>query len=184
MRKLHEIAKMVQLKEGNAIALPNKKRRNTTLYVNTSHPTMLTLKDPVTGSLQFLANVDGYDVLEFVVDGATEIHPSTEGEFWFYTPESEFTHTAIDEAVSFTVPMERDARNPSVEKIIAMQTKAMERRIAFMVNAAVAERTKPARVGPTISGKSPKEEEKEEEPPKEEKKKEPKAPKEPAPKEE
>lgn len=127
MINLKEIEKFRRLPDGGAIALSSDKRREVRLEVNAAEPCQLQL-ERADGSRQFLANVEGRETLLFIAEGRVVVRPTTEGEFWWWSPEVASSVVAMDQK-SFTKIATRRQRNPELERMMRTVQLNAERRM-------------------------------------------------------
>lgn len=81
----------------------------------------------------FLGIVDGLQRLEFVTDDPwVDLVVTSEGEVWYFTNEGDYGATVHPEAVSFTKPMQRRARNPQLERMMYEMRQNEMRREALL----------------------------------------------------
>lgn len=81
------------------------------------------------GELQFLARVEGYQVVEFHAEGVIKINLDG-SEVWWMCSEAEPTHVEVIDPVVFTKIANRRHRNPELEEVMYRMQLNMERRLA------------------------------------------------------
>lgn len=103
--------------------------RRVRLHVNSPGVTLAWLLDGDGGVRQFLARVDGYEVIEFYAEGTVRV--GLEGaDAWWMCAEVEPTHVEIIDPVIFTKIANRRHRNPELEEMMFRMQMNMERRLA------------------------------------------------------
>lgn len=130
--RIHNIAKWAMIPAGQVLKLSGEHRRKVRVEVNCEAPTRL---DVIEGEDEgekgtFLAVVQGYEVLEFVVSGVARLVPTTEGEVWYFTNDGDQIAADMPELESFTKIASRRARNPELEMMMFKMNQNMERRLA------------------------------------------------------
>lgn len=85
------------------------------------------------GTEMFLANVDGYEKIEFTGSGAVVVGFKGKGYVWFFTDDGRAVTVPPSEgAKSFTKLMNRRARNMEVELMMFKMEQNINRRIAAL----------------------------------------------------
>ena len=147
MRNLREIGKLVRWSDNNGIGFTSDKQREVRLLVNASEPCQLMIQFGPS-DMRFLANVDGFEELSFMLPpGDAVVWPDCEGQVWYWTPEMELISTVVPDAETFTKIATRRARNPELERMMAVMQQNTDRRIAAVtadLNAKLAAGAAPA----------------------------------------
>lgn len=117
----------------SSIAFKNEEARKVRLEVLAEGVTVLRVGQGK-GTAMFIGKFEGYDVVQFQVDGPWTLQ--AEGDRCFiWTPELEsYGGEEIPDAVSFTKIMTRRQRNPELELLMKKVGDNMERRIAQVQN--------------------------------------------------
>lgn len=136
MQKMYNLNKWSRLDEGSGMQFHNERPRVVRLDVNSPDRAVLYVlqrgEDGETG-LEFLARVEGRDVVEFVSSGPFEL-TCEGGPVAVYTIDGEDISFRELAPVIFTKIVERRKRSPELEYIAAMMSKNMERRLAQQAN--------------------------------------------------
>lgn len=131
--RLHNLSKWAQLPPTDGLRLGASDTRQVRLDVNTTLPTRI---DAVVGGQgTFLAIVDGYQTLEFTIEGDAELmfSPSHEdGEVWYFTNEGGDQPFEVPDVIPFVSIMNRRARNHALEEMMFRANQNIERRLAHL----------------------------------------------------
>ena len=103
--KIGNIGKYTVMPPGMALNLVGEEKRKVRLEVNCEYETRFDVVQG--GNVVFLAKVEGHDVIEFVVEGAAVVQPTSEGEVWLATDEGPHLVYETDEPSFVTLDFER-----------------------------------------------------------------------------
>lgn len=127
MYDLKNLQRWIPAKTG--VKFPNEEPRKVRLEVLSEGVTVLRVQQGK-GSAMFIGRFEGYDVVQFHVDGPWTLQADGD-KAYFWTPETvDAGIVEIPDAVSFTTIMTRRQRNPELELLMKKVGDNMERRIA------------------------------------------------------
>lgn len=116
--RLLDVNKWQRLEAGKGLSLPSDKTRVIRLEVNAPAPARL---DAVQGdNVTFLAVVEGYEIIEFAAEGDVLVSIDSIDDVWFYTDDGDLIGFDNPHAESFTSIMNRQSRNPEIERMMFM----------------------------------------------------------------
>lgn len=148
MIKLNSVARWRYLATDSAVELSGgEDERLIRLYVNSPGRARLYLLDE-SDEPRFLAAPNGCEEVEFYASGVVRVG-TPDKDVWFHTAELEPTYTIIENAESYTGPMNRATRNPEIELMNLIAEQNMQRRLAE-VDALIEERLRYDPTRPTV----------------------------------
>lgn len=111
--RINNIGKWTELAVDKVLDLAGEGQRKVRVELNCEAPTRLDVWQGVDKTL--LAVVEGYQVVEFSIDGEAELAATSEGEVWYFTNHGDDLSVERPDEKSITTIMSRRARNPQQE---------------------------------------------------------------------